>query len=166
MFQQALWIGGTDQEDKGQEVDLLKSMTGAGRERSSAPEHFPKDSSSYSDAKLLKTTREDSAFRLSTDSVCYWNRRRVVSRPLDEHPSRCRARGRRNRVMDKVWSINVKGPQGYQWWHVAYDAEADARIAIAKACPEAQIVEAMRASNAFQVKRWCVVSVSEHSPSE
>ena len=54
--------------------------------------------------------------------------------------------------MDKVWSINVKVPQGYQWWHVAYDAEADARIAIARACPEAQIVEAMRASNAFQVK--------------
>jgi hypothetical protein len=54
--------------------------------------------------------------------------------------------------MDKVWSINVKVPQGYQWWHVAYDAEADARIAIAKACPKAQIVEAMRASNAFQVK--------------
>jgi len=54
--------------------------------------------------------------------------------------------------MDKVWSINVKVPQGYQWWHVAYEAEADARIAIAKARPEAQIVEAMRASNAFQVK--------------
>jgi hypothetical protein len=33
MFQQALWIGGTDQEDEGQEVDLLKSMTGAGLER-------------------------------------------------------------------------------------------------------------------------------------
>jgi hypothetical protein len=35
-------------------------------------------------------------------------------------------RVRRNLVMDKVWSINVKVPQGYQWWHVAYDAEADA----------------------------------------
>jgi hypothetical protein len=50
MFQQALWICGTDQEDKGQEVDLLKSMTGAGLERSSAPVHFQKDCSSYSDA--------------------------------------------------------------------------------------------------------------------
>src|ERR1700688_3280230 len=92
--------------------------------------------------------------RFSTDSVCYWDRRRVVSPPLDDtpSPSRCRASGRRNLVMDKVWSINVKVPQGYQWWHVAYDAEADARIAIAKACPEAQIVEATRASNAFQVK--------------
>jgi hypothetical protein len=37
--------------------------------------------------------------------------------------------------MDKVWSINVKVPQGYQWWHIAYDADADARIAIAKANP-------------------------------
>jgi len=54
--------------------------------------------------------------------------------------------------MDKVWSINVKVPQGYQWWHVAYDAEADARIAIAKVCPDAKIVEAMRASNAFQAE--------------
>jgi hypothetical protein len=41
MFQQALWISGTDQEDEGQEVDLLKSMTGAGLERDSAPPHFP-----------------------------------------------------------------------------------------------------------------------------
>ena len=40
MFQSALWIGGRDQEDKGQEVDLLKSMTGAGLERSSAPNIF------------------------------------------------------------------------------------------------------------------------------
>jgi hypothetical protein len=54
--------------------------------------------------------------------------------------------------MDKVWSISVKAPQGYQCWHVACDAEADARIVIAKACAEAQIVEAMRASNAFRVK--------------
>jgi hypothetical protein len=54
--------------------------------------------------------------------------------------------------MDRVWSINVKVPRGYQWSHVAYEAEADARIAIAKAWPKAQIVEAMRASNAFQVK--------------
>jgi hypothetical protein len=37
MFQQALWIGGTDQEDEGQELDLRKSMTVAGLERSSAP---------------------------------------------------------------------------------------------------------------------------------
>jgi hypothetical protein len=50
MFQQALRIGGTDQEDEGQKVDSLKSMTGAGLERSSAPEHFQKDRSSYSDA--------------------------------------------------------------------------------------------------------------------
>jgi hypothetical protein len=55
-------------------------------------------------------------------------------------------------VMDKVWSINVKVSQGYQWWHVAFDTEADARIAIAKAFPEARIVEAMRASNTFHVK--------------
>jgi hypothetical protein len=55
-------------------------------------------------------------------------------------------------VMDKVWSINVKVSQGYQWCHVAFDTEADARIAIAKAFPEARIVEAMRASNTFQVK--------------
>ena len=54
--------------------------------------------------------------------------------------------------MERVWSINVKVPQGYQRWHVAYDTEADARIAIAKAFPEAQIVEAMRARNLFQVK--------------
>jgi hypothetical protein len=52
--------------------------------------------------------------------------------------------------MDKVWSINVKVRQGYQWRHVAYDAEADARIAIAKAFPEAQIVEAMRAGISLQ----------------
>jgi hypothetical protein len=45
MFQQALWIGSPDQEGEGQEVDLLKSMTGAGLERSSAPEHFHKGSS-------------------------------------------------------------------------------------------------------------------------
>ena len=31
---------------------------------------------------LLRTTREDSSFRFSTDSVCYWDRRRVVSPPL------------------------------------------------------------------------------------
>jgi hypothetical protein len=37
MFQQALWIGRTNQEEQGQEVDLLKSMTGARLERSSAP---------------------------------------------------------------------------------------------------------------------------------
>ena len=37
--------------------------------------------------------------------------------------------------MEKVWSISVKVPQGYQWWHHEYDAEADA---IAKACPEAE----------------------------
>jgi hypothetical protein len=55
-------------------------------------------------------------------------------------------------VMDKVWSINVKVTQGYQRWHVAVDAEADARTAIAKAFPGAQIVDAMRASNTFQVK--------------
>ena len=42
MFQQALWIGGTDQEDEGQEVDLLKSMTGGWARKSSAPEHFQK----------------------------------------------------------------------------------------------------------------------------
>jgi hypothetical protein len=41
MFQQALWIGGTDYEE-GQEVDLLKSMTGAGLERSSALSSFAK----------------------------------------------------------------------------------------------------------------------------
>jgi hypothetical protein len=45
VFQQALWIGGTDQEDKAQEVDLLKSMTGAELERSSAPKYFQKGSS-------------------------------------------------------------------------------------------------------------------------
>jgi hypothetical protein len=50
MFQQALWIGGADQEDEGQEVDLVKSVTGAGLEGSSAPEHFQKDYSSYFDA--------------------------------------------------------------------------------------------------------------------
>jgi hypothetical protein len=42
MFQQALWTGDGDQEDKGQEVDLIKSMTGAGLERGSAPEHSHK----------------------------------------------------------------------------------------------------------------------------
>jgi hypothetical protein len=42
MFPQALRIGGTNQEGEGQEVDLLKSMTGAGLERTSAPEHFQK----------------------------------------------------------------------------------------------------------------------------
>lgn len=45
MLQQALWSGGPDQGDEGQEVDLFKSMTGAGLERSSAPEHFQKGSS-------------------------------------------------------------------------------------------------------------------------
>ncbi len=74
--------------------------------------------------------------------------------------------------MDKVWSINVKVPQGYQWWHVAFDAEADARIAIAKAFPEAQIVDAMRARNAFQVKDGAsyqlpnTASELSHSPFE
>jgi hypothetical protein len=35
VFQQALWIGGTDEEDEAQEVDLVKSMRGAelGKER-------------------------------------------------------------------------------------------------------------------------------------
>jgi len=37
MFQQALWIGGPDQEVEGQEVDLLKSMTGAGLEKKLGP---------------------------------------------------------------------------------------------------------------------------------
>jgi hypothetical protein len=37
MFQQALRIGGTDQEDEGQEVDKLKSMTGAGLEKGLGP---------------------------------------------------------------------------------------------------------------------------------
>jgi hypothetical protein len=30
MFQQALWIGGTDQEEEGQEVDLVTSTKGLG----------------------------------------------------------------------------------------------------------------------------------------
>jgi len=68
--------------------------------------------------------------------------------------------------MDKVWSINVKVPQGYQWWHVAYDAEADARIAIAEPCPGAQIVQAMRASNAYQVKDGSSYQLPNHSPSK
>jgi hypothetical protein len=89
MFQQALWIGGTDY-DKGQEVDLLKSMTGAGLERSSAPFAFSERLFVLFLRELLRTTREGSAFRFSTDSVCYWDRRSVVSRPLDEHPSHCR----------------------------------------------------------------------------
>jgi hypothetical protein len=37
MFERAVWIGGTDQEDKGQEVDLLRSMTGAGRSKEARP---------------------------------------------------------------------------------------------------------------------------------
>jgi hypothetical protein len=37
MFQQALRDGGSDQEGEGQEVDLPKTMQGAGLERSSAP---------------------------------------------------------------------------------------------------------------------------------
>ena len=44
MFQQALWVDGADEEDEGQEVDLVKSMKGAGLETSSAPEHFRKAS--------------------------------------------------------------------------------------------------------------------------
>jgi hypothetical protein len=40
MFQQALWIDGTNRENEGEEIDLLKSMTGAGPEKGSAPEHF------------------------------------------------------------------------------------------------------------------------------
>jgi hypothetical protein len=40
VFQEALWIGGTEQKEEGQEVELLKSLTGAGLERSPAPEHF------------------------------------------------------------------------------------------------------------------------------
>jgi hypothetical protein len=74
-----------------------------------------------------------------------------VSSPLGDTVTPSRPR-QKEFIMDKVWSINVKVPQGYQWWHVAFDAEADARIAIAKAFPEAQIVDAMRARNAFQVK--------------
>ena len=42
MFQQALWSGGTGWEDEGQEVDMLKSMTGAGLARS-PPENSPED---------------------------------------------------------------------------------------------------------------------------
>ena len=38
MFQQALWIDGAGWEDEDQEVDLLKSITGAGLEGSSAPQ--------------------------------------------------------------------------------------------------------------------------------
>ncbi len=45
MFQQALWIGGTHQQDEAQEVDFDQSMTGARLERCSAPEHFQKGSS-------------------------------------------------------------------------------------------------------------------------
>jgi hypothetical protein len=52
-----------------QKVDLLKSMTGAGLERSPALEHFQKVCSSYSRCKLLRTIREGSAFRFSTNSV-------------------------------------------------------------------------------------------------
>ena len=54
--------------------------------------------------------------------------------------------------MDKVWSINVKVAQGYQWWHVAYDAEADARDAIEKVSPGAQIIEAKRTGNVYKLE--------------
>ena len=52
----------------------------------------------------------------------------------------------------RLMRFGVKVPQGYQWWHIAYDAEADARVAITKAFPEAQIVEAKRAGNVYHVK--------------
>ena len=54
--------------------------------------------------------------------------------------------------MDNVWAFKVKVPLGYQWWHVAYDAEADARSALAKVLPEAQILEAKQTSNVYNFK--------------
>ena len=60
MFQQALWVGGTNQEDQGQEIDLLKSMSGAELVRGSAPEHFKVGSSELesrrSDSHLTENT--------------------------------------------------------------------------------------------------------------
>ena len=47
MFQQALWIGGSDQEDEGQEVDLSKSTAGAGLKKEARPLLIERDNSSY-----------------------------------------------------------------------------------------------------------------------
>jgi len=54
-------------------------------------------------------------------------------------------------VIDTVWAFKVKVPLGYQWWHVAHDAETDARIAIASVSPGAQIIEAMRTGNVYKL---------------
>jgi hypothetical protein len=54
--------------------------------------------------------------------------------------------------MDKIWAFKVKVPLGYQWWHVAYDAEADARDAIEKVSPGAQIIEAKRTGNVYKLE--------------
>jgi len=45
-----VWLIRQGQSPVYRDVPLLKSVTGAGLERSSAPEHFQKDGSSYSDA--------------------------------------------------------------------------------------------------------------------
>jgi hypothetical protein len=66
--------------------------------------------------------------------------------------------------MDQIWTFKVKVRQGYQWWHVAYDAEADARVAIGKVCPEAQIVEAKRTSNAYRLKDGACSQLPSRAP--
>jgi hypothetical protein len=37
MFQQALWVDASDQEDQGQQVDLLKSTAGAALKKEARP---------------------------------------------------------------------------------------------------------------------------------
>jgi len=54
--------------------------------------------------------------------------------------------------MDKVWAFKVRVSLGIQWWHVACNAEVDARVAIAKECPGAQIIEAKPTSNVYKLK--------------
>lgn len=66
--------------------------------------------------------------------------------------------------MDKIWAFKVKVPQGYQWWHVAYDSEADARGAIAKVCLEAQIIETKRTSNVYKLKDGACYQLPNTSP--
>jgi hypothetical protein len=68
MFQQALWIGGTDWEDEGQEVDLRKSMTGAGLGKKLGPFTFRKSGINF--GRNDRTSEESG----STYLMQYWRR--------------------------------------------------------------------------------------------
>ena len=113
MFQQALWIGGTDQEDQGQEVDLLKSMIGAGLERSSAPNHRRPREQLY----LVDTSDEDARFAKPGEAIgC---KHREISTEARNRTKSRRAKSVAMKAADhftpksdrmgKAWSANLPG---------------------------------------------------------